>query len=162
MTDTQAPQLVMLCGIPTCGKTTYLVKYLQETERYDDYAILSTDAYIDNRALENDITYNEAFDAFIKQASRRMMFDLEVATRNDRNIVWDQTNLTAQSRKAKLAKIPARYRKVAVWFDLSLEEAMIRNQQRPGKVIPGDVLKRMFHTFMPPTEAEGFDVILRG
>jgi predicted kinase len=61
-----------------------------------------------------------------------------------------------------LAKIPAHYRKVAVWFDLSLEEAMIRNQQRAGKVIPGSVLKRMFHTFMPPTEVEGFDVIIHG
>ncbi len=162
MTDIQVPQLVMLCGIPTSGKTTYLVKYLQETERCDDYAVLSTDSYIDNRALENNITYNEAFDQFIQQASKYMMVDLQIATKNNRNIVWDQTNLTAQSRKAKLAKIPAHYRKVAVWFDLSLEEAMIRNQQRAGKVIPGSVLKRMFHTFMPPTKVEGFDVIIHG
>jgi predicted kinase len=149
----------MLCGIPTCGKTTYLIKYLQETDRYDDYVVLSTDAFIDNRALENNITYDEAFGEYIHQASKRMMFDLKVATQNNKNIVWDQTNLTAQSRKAKLVNIPAHYRKIAVWFDLPLEEAMIRNQQRPGKVIPGNVLKRMFYTFMPPTEAEGFDAV---
>lgn len=152
----------MLCGIPTSGKTTYLVKQLQESELYYDYSILSTDSYIENRALENDISYNEAFEVFFDQAKNQLNFDLERAIKANRNIVWDQTNLTPKIRKSKLSRIPSHYHRVVVWFDVSLEEAMIRNQKRSGKVIPGSVLKRMFYTFTPPTGVEGFDEIIRG
>lgn len=151
----------MLCGIPTSGKSTYLVKHLLELECFD-YTVLSTDSYIENRAMENNLTYNEVFEEFIKPAQKRLDFDLEHAVRGSRNIIWDQTNLTAKTRKSKLSRIPSNYHKVAVWFDISLEDAMIRNQQRPGKVIPGSVLKRMFYTFAPPTSSEGFDQITQG
>ena len=156
-----SPQLVMLCGIPTSGKTTYLTKHLLETECFD-YIVLSTDSYIERKAIESNLSYNEVFDALIKPAHERMDFALEHAVSENRNIVWDQTNLTPKVRKSKLSRIPAHYRKVAVWFDVSLEEAMIRNQRRQGKVIPGSVLKRMFYTFTPPTSVEGFDQITRG
>ena len=156
-----SPQLVMLCGIPTSGKTTYLTKHLLETECFD-YIVLSTDSYIERHAVEANTTYNEVFDALIGPAHKRMNFALEHAVSENRNIVWDQTNLTPKARKGKLALIPAHYRKVAVWFDLLLEDALIRNQNRPGKVIPGSVLKRMFYTFTPPTLNEGFDQIIKG
>lgn len=151
----------MLCGIPTSGKSTYLTKFLLELEDFD-YVVLSTDNYIERKALEKDISYNEAFEEFIEPAQKHLDGQLERAIRENRSIVWDQTNLTPKVRKRKASRIPAHYRKVIVWFDISLEEAMIRNQQRPGKVIPGSVLKRMFHTFSPPTELEGFDQIIKG
>lgn len=151
----------MLCGIPTSGKSTYLTKYLLESEDLD-YVVLSTDAYIERKAVENDISYNEAFEEYIDAAQKRLDYDLERAIRDNMNIVWDQTNLTPKVRKRKASRIPTHYRKVVVWFNVSLEEAMIRNQQRPGKVIPGSVLKRMFHTFTPPTVLEGFDQIIQG
>jgi len=154
-------QLIMLCGIPTSGKTTYLANHVIEAECFN-YAVLSTDSYIDNRALDNDLTYDEAFNTYIKDAQRRLTSDLEHAVRVGRSIVWDQTNLTPKSRKGKLALIPAHYKKVAIWFDLSLEDAMIRNQNRPGKIIPPPVLKSMFRSFTPPTLSEGFDQIIQG
>jgi predicted kinase len=124
--------------------------------------VLSTDTYIEGKALENNISYNEARDLFFGEARKQMMFELKRAIARSMNIVWDQTNLTPKVRKQKSSQIPSSYRKTVVWFDVSLEEAMIRNQQRPGKIIPGSVLKRMFHTFTPPTESEGFDQIIKG
>jgi len=159
---TNQPQLVMLCGIPTSGKSTYIQKHLLESERSEEYVVLSTDAFIERRALENNVSYNEAFDAFYKEAERRMYLDLQLALLDSRNIVWDQTNLTPKVRRSKSSKIPSTYYKTVVWFDVSLEEALIRNQQRPGKVVPGSVLKRMLYTFAPPTSAEDFDLIIRG
>lgn len=152
----------MLCGIPTSGKSTYIQKHLLENELSEDYVVLSTDAYIESKALENNISYNEALDLFFKDAEKRMELDLQRAIIYSRSIVWDQTNLTPKVRKRKASKVPEWYKRSAVWFDVSLEEAMIRNQQRPGKIIPGSVLKRMFHTFSPPTELEGFDQIIKG
>jgi len=162
MTDIQVPQLVMLCGIPTSGKTTYLVKYLQETERCDDYAVLSTDSYIEREARRQGRAYNDAFDELIGEATKDMENNLRLALRDNLSIIWDQVNGTTKTRRRKLTKIPSRYERIAVWFHISLEEALRRNETRPGKVIPGSVLKRMFRTFMPPTEVEGFDVIIHG
>lgn len=161
MINTQ-PQLVMLCGIPTSGKSSYVCQGLDETDCFDGYVVLSTDAYIECKAVENNVSYNEAYNELFEAAQKRLDYDLERAIRENKSIVWDQTNLTPKVRKRKLSRIPAHYRKVVVWFDISLEEAMIRNQQRPGKVIPGSVLKRMFHTFSPPTEVEDFDQIIKG
>lgn len=161
MTDTKVPQLVMLCGVPTSGKSTYLARFLENTGMFNN-VVLSTDFHIESRARDNNITYDEAFNTFIKEAQRRLTFHLEHAIRNNLDIVWDQTNLTPKSRKGKLAQIPAHYKKVAVWFDLSLEDALVRNQNRPGKIIPPPVLKSMFRSFTPPTLSEGFDEIFKG
>ena len=154
----------MLCGIPTSGKTTWSIALDHATKAEEDlnHVVLSTDSYIDNRARDNNLTYDEAFNTFIKDAQRRLTFDLERAIRDNQSIVWDQTNLTPKSRKGKLALIPAHYTKVAVWFDLPLENALIRNQNRPGKIIPAPVLKSMFRSFTPPTLSEGFDKIIQG
>ena len=161
MNEHQLNELIMLCGIPTSGKTSYLANYVIEEVCFD-YAVLSTDSYIDNRARDNNLTYDEAFNTFIKDAQRRLTFDLERAIRGNQSIIWDQTNLTPKARKGKLALVPAHYKKVAVWFDLSLEDALIRNQNRPGKIIPPPVLKSMFRSFTPPTLSEGFDQIIKG
>ena len=159
---TNQPQLVMLCGIPTSGKSTYVQKHLLENELCDAYVVLSTDYYIESKALENNISYNESLDKFFSDAVRDMHSALKKAIKESKNIVWDQTNLTPRVRKQKASEVPDSYTKTVVWFDVPLEEAMIRNQQRPGKVVPGSVLKRMFHTFAPPTESEGFDQIIKG
>lgn len=160
--ETNPPRLIMLCGIPTSGKSSYVRQGQDETPYLDGFTVLSTDAYIERRALENNISYNEAFDACIKDAQRRLTFDLDQAILGNRSVIWDQTNLTPKARKGKLSLVPAHYEKVAVWFSVSLEDAMIRNQTRPGKVIPPPVLKSMFRSFTPPTIAEGFDQIIQG
>ena len=86
---------------------------------------------------------------------------LEFAIKNSMSIVWDQTNLTPKCRKKKLNKIPSHYTKIAVYNQITLEEAMIRNQKRPGKVIPPNVLRDMHKVFVPPTEEEGFDKVIQ-
>lgn len=156
MTNFKVPKLIMLCGIPTSGKSTYVQKL-----QLEDYILLSTDNYIEQMADHMGLTYNTAFDGLVGEATKDMERRLKLAVRNDLSIVWDQTNLTPSARKRKLSKVPLQYEKTAVWFDIPLEEAMIRNQQRPGKVIPGSVLKQMFRTFVPPTTSEGFDLIIK-
>lgn len=152
------PQLIMLCGIPTSGKSTYSEHYAEHC----NYQVLSTDSLIESHARDNGTTYDEAFNLYIKNAQRLLTWNLGAAIRENQNIIWDQTNLTPKARKGKLALIPAHYKKVAVWFNVSLEDAMIRNQTRPGKIIPPPVLKSMFRSFVPPTLSEGFDEIIQG
>lgn len=153
------PHLVMLCGIPTSGKSSY---YLDSIECFDDYIVLSTDIYIDNYAAELGKTYDEVFPEAITKATANLEQEMRRAFRSERNVLWDQTNLTLKARKWKLSKVPSFYYTEAIWFDISLEDAMIRNQERPGKIIPPNVLKSMHESFVRPTIEEGFNFVRRG
>lgn len=160
MTTEEPPLLVMLCGIPTSGKTTFLTKNLYESDTCKDFVTLSTDNYIELEALKQGSTYDELFESLVDKASAKLELDLKSAIKRNANIVWDQTNLTPKTRRRKLSKIPTHYNKIAVWFEVSLEEALERNKQRNGKLIPESVLKSMYSCFTPPTKEEGFDSII--
>jgi len=123
---------------------------------------LSTDNYIDREAQRVGMTYNEAFEDLIDSATRQLEIDFIEAKDNGRDIIWDQTNLTIKTRRKKLSKLPSYYRRGAVYFEISLEEALERSKHREGKLIAKDILKRMYNQFEIPTITEGFDYVDRG
>jgi predicted kinase len=153
-------ELVMLCGIPTSGKSTYVKKVKEHC--LSDYVVLSTDNYIEEQAKRLGKTYNDVFSDVISDATRELELQLIMAKDKGKNIIWDQTNLSVKSRKNKLSKIPSSYRRIAVYFQVSLGEALERNKHREGKFIPESVLKSMHQQFQIPTLDEGFDIIENG
>lgn len=156
MTESKPPVLVMLCGVPTSGKSTY---YKQHGFDESDYVLISSDHFIDHAAKLLSMTYDAVFSDHIKWATQQMEYFLDICISYDKNIVCDQTNLTPKTRKQKLKKIPNHYKKIAVYFEISEEESMIRNQKRKGKIIPPNVLLSMHKSFVIPTLEEGFDQI---
>jgi predicted kinase len=151
----------MLVGLPTSGKSTFVNEWYNNAIATNnrsviDTIILSTDYYIDYYAKQQNKTYNEVFSEYVKEAHRQMDISLSLAIENNKNIIWDQTNLSVKSRRSKLAKIPDTYTKRAAYFPITLEEALRRNQTRPGKVIPEYVIESMHKTIEPPTLEEGF------
>ena len=153
-------ELIMMCGIPCAGKSSYIRRGIDNTDVFDEYVIISTDDYIEKIARENNSTYNEVFDDVISEATATMYEELELAIQRGKSIIWDQTNVSRKSRRQKLKKIPDTYTKTAVVLPITLEEAIIRNSQRANKFIPRSVITRMYHQFEMPTEDEGFDVIM--
>lgn len=153
-------ELVMFCGIPTSGKSTY-VKKLKKMDYWHNAVVLSTDDYIEKVAEENGKTYNEVFKSTIDEATHHLEFSLKDAIANNKDIFWDQTNLSVKTRKQKLSNIPLQYRKGAVYFEVSLEEALERNKNRAGKTIPENTLKQMHSSFVIPTIEEGFGYVWR-
>lgn len=153
-------ELIMMCGIPCAGKSSYIRRGIENTDVFDEYVILSTDDYIEQIAQENNSTYNEVFDDVFSEANSKMYQDLDLAIQRGKSIIWDQTNISRKSRMKKLKKIPGEYTKTAVVLPITLEEAIIRNSQRANKFIPRSVIHRMYHQFEMPTEDEGFDVIM--
>jgi len=151
-------ELIMLSGIPTSGKSTYVEK-LKKLSYWKDAVILSTDNYIEQYAKSVGKTYNEVFDDVISDATRELEMELNWSKSKGRNIIWDQTNLSVKTRKKKLSKLPSYYRRGAVYFEISLEEALERNKHREGKFIPESILKRMYHQFEIPTINEDFDYV---
>ena len=155
------PELVMLCGIPCSGKSTYVNK-LRAYEYWKDAVVLSTDNYIEEQAKRLGMTYNEVFQDCIDEATRQLEMSFVGAKEEGKRIIWDQTNLSIKTRKKKLTKVPSIYKRTVVWFQVDLEEALKRNETREGKFIPESILKRMYHQFEIPTLEEGFDFVSCG
>lgn len=157
----KTPKLVMLIGLPGCGKSTYLRD--REVDGNTHY-IASTDNIITELCEENGLTYDQGFKRFIKVAEKRMKEEIAEAVENDVSIFWDQTNLTVKSRKKKLAMIPDKYFKEAVYFQIDEDELRHRLHRRAvqeGKSIPEGILCSMMGNFEVPTLDEGFDVVHR-
>lgn len=148
MTQIRKPHCYFLVGLPGSGKSTWAnTRFL--------LPIVGTDQWVDRFAEERGQTYNEVFNDVIKEATR--LFDMQVNEMiyQKRDFVWDQTNLTAKSRKAKLAKLKD-YDISAVVFDIDPDILTQRQAQRPGKIIPAHVLKSMTDNYQVPSLEEGF------
>ena len=152
-------ELIMLCGIPTSGKSTYVNELLLD---YPEAVVLSTDNYIEKVARETGKTYDDVFESSIKKAGDHLYRQLYRARGEDKVIIWDQTNLTSKVRKKKLKNFPLYYNKRCVYFEIGIDEALERNKRREGKFIPKDVLRRLHSQFQIPTEDEGFINITKG
>jgi predicted kinase len=151
-------ELLMLCGIPCSGKSTYIEK-LKKIPYWENAIVLSTDNYIEKQAQRMGMTYNDIFDDVIDNATRELELAFIEAKDKGKNIIWDQTNLSIKTRRKKLSKLPSFYCRCAVYFEISLEAALERNKHREGKFIPESILERMWYQFEIPTIAEGFDYV---
>lgn len=151
------PEAIFLIGIPTSGKSTF-----SNNPKYSKYVRVSSDDILQEIAKERQQSYNAIFEGNIRFAQIAMMKVLRKAIEEDKSIIIDQTNLTKKSRREKIKLIPQHYKKTAVYFVIPLETALKRNTQRPGKVIPPEVLERMLKQYQLPTLEEGFDQVIRG
>lgn len=147
----------MLCGVPASGKSTWISNNVN-----DDSVIVSSDKYIEQYAEQNGMTYTEAFPDAIGNATSMMYQDLSDAIKNDKDIYWDQTNLTPGARAKKLKNIPDHYTKIAVYFPPPEYVEWSRRLSNRGqeKNVPVDVLVNMLNQDTKPTRSEGFDKVI--
>ena len=145
----------MLIGVPASGKSTW------RAANAGDAVIVSTDDILDQTAEASGRTYNEVFKENIKFATQLADERAKAAFVAGQDVIWDQTNLTAKSRKNKLALVPDHYEKIAVCFATPDEsEWQRRLNSRPGKTIPENILMGMASTMQFPDPEEGFDKIV--
>lgn len=148
------PTMYMLIGVPASGKSTWRKQYK------GDALVISSDDLIEEYAKSQDKTYNEVFKEQIKIANKIVLENVQAAFAAEQDVVWDQTNITKKSRKAKLAMVPEHYRKTAVFFATPLEEEWQRRlNSRPGKSIPAHILDSMVEMMEMPEQDEGWDII---
>jgi predicted kinase len=151
------PKFYMLIGVPASGKSTW------RKANADNAEIISTDDIIDHRAKTIGVTYNDVFKDTIKEATELANRHALKAFAIGKDVIWDQTNLTAKSRKPKLALVPEHYEKIAVCFRTPDDDEWQRRLDgRPGKSIPQHILRGMRDSMKFPTEDgdEGFDTIV--
>ena len=158
------PTVYMMIGVPCSGKSTYVKKNLLKPYT----TVLSTDDVIEKLADMAESTYSECFEWAIKPASKVLNLKRDHAIANIRNVVYDQTCLTVNSRQSKLLPYPVRehncYRKVAVFIvPPSLVVLLERNEERRkvGKFLPPHLIENMLEDMEAPALEEGFDEIIR-
>lgn len=149
------PVLYMLIGVPASGKSTWVKQNRRGA------VVASSDDYIEKQAERLGSTYNDVFNDYVKDANRHAQETAKRAFADNMDVIWDQTNLTKNSRKSKLAMAPKGYEKIAVYFPTPAPEIhKKRLAGRPGKQIPDFVLNSMTKTLEPPSKDEGFDDII--
>lgn len=156
------PKLYVLIGLPGSGKSTWTSNFLKQNASLE-FTIVSSDEIIERYAIERGKTYSEVFPDVSGFAITEMSSIADDAFKNKRNIIWDQTNMSAKKRKSILQRA-AGYIKIAVDFDISDKELQRRldtRAEKTGKIIPKQIVDSMAKSYDAPTKAEGFDEIIR-
>lgn len=156
----RGPTLFTLVGLPGSGKSVWAQQqaYMHSTE----YAIISTDYFLERIAKEYRTSYKWAFENKFKEAKQKAMLQAQQAVKDKNHIIWDQTHMTIKSRRRGLSMVTKDYQKIAVIFECDERELLERIDHRKketGKDIPLQVLMHMARMYVYPTVDEGFDEV---
>jgi tRNA uridine 5-carbamoylmethylation protein Kti12 len=154
----------VMVGLPGTGKSTLVDKLIRSMGDHGDQVfVYSTDTLIEDWAKSQGWTYDFAFSKYVDRATREMNSMLDNAIKQKRDIIWDQTNLGAKKRQRILNRFSN-----PVWTkechcilspigDSQNSDWEWRLANRPGKTIPGHIIRSMRETFFVPTLDEGYD-----
>lgn len=143
MPEVDAVRVVVLCGLPGSGKSTYL-DGLNVTALSSDHL----------RKLLIDDETDQSIHAQVFETLRYLLRQRLALGRPVTYI--DATNLTPEERHPYIAIGRAYGSEIeAVFFNVPLETCLERNRQRPRSV-PEDAVRTMAAKLKAPSEEEGF------
>lgn len=153
-----------MVGLPASGKSTARAKAAAEGASVNSYQY-STDDKIDAYAAEVGLNYSDVFTDYVKTATQIADQEVADAIGQGRNILWDQTNMTAKKRRKIMNRFPKEYRRDCICilppFTQEQEDELQRRlENRSGKDIPDFVMKSMRNSFDLPSVNEGFNRVL--
>lgn len=148
--------ITLMVGLPGSGKSTYIEAHL------NDAFLVSRDQFIEK--LGQGRNYDEKLGYFeLNKRAKAVMekeFDtsFEAACLNHDNLVIDMTNLTRKNRRSFVSKAKNGFKIKMIVFTSGLKECEARNNNRKGKNIKPDTLKRMASRFDFPLFDEAHEV----
>ncbi len=142
-------KIIVLCGLPGSGKSHYA-----HTQVSGNTIHLSSDE-IRERIFGN--VASQRYNGFVFSIMRLMV---EKAIQSNCDVLVDSTNIQAKHRKPWIdIAVRMGAQVVCVFVNPTLEECIKRNELRDRNV-PRDVIEKMHDKLEPPTEKEGFHVIV--
>lgn len=143
------PTLILLCGIPGSGKTTYAERYIKE---HPDTVHLSSDK------IREELWGNEATQGDNNQVFSLMQSRAIEALNNGQDVVYDATNVTRKDRSYIITLCP-KFAKIechVIWA--SIETCIERDAARE-RTVGKEVIDKMLKRFQAPYYDEGIDEI---
>ena len=142
-------KLFMMIGIPASGKTSLA----EQIAKSEDAEIVSSDNI--RKELYGDENIQGDSKEVFKIVENRIIDGLK----NNKNMIYDATNINYKRRMAFLQKIKKlKIEKIAIMVATPYEQCLIRNSQRERQV-PEEVIERMYFNFYVPQYFEGWDDI---
>lgn len=141
------PEFLMVVGLPGSGKSTYIEKY------YSNYHVHSSDAI--REELSGDVNNQDINKQVFSTLHKRVKDDLVAG----HNVVYDATNISWKRRKAFLQELKnVDCRKICHVIATPFEVCLEQNKNR-DRVVPYNVIERMYKNFDIPWYNEGWDDI---
>lgn len=144
-------QLFMMVGIPASGKSSWIRTNCDQT-----WTIISPDSILEER-YDYEWTPERAAEAWAEAFQQYGQVLL-----NGGKVVWDATFVSPIVRAGVLhIGNGAGFNTQAMFFDTDVELCVQRNLERDREPVPEETIRRMHESLVPPTEAEGFDKVVR-
>jgi predicted kinase len=142
------PIFTMLIGLPGSGKSTYAKWWIRKFGG----VIHSSDAI--REELSGDENNQNINQKVFSLLHKRVKEDLDAGI----NVIYDATNVSSKRRKSFLREIKADCVKRAVVIATPYEVCIQQNENRE-RVVPEDVINRMYRNFEVPYYFEGWDEV---
>lgn len=156
--------LYILCGIPGCGKSTWVKNRMAENTSSTDpkWAYVSRDEVRFSMITEEDDYFSKEKQVF-EEFVNRICGNLSDAW--TQNIIADATHLNEISRdklinaiRRKRPNLPLHI--TMVYFDIPLEVCKFRNDKREGRAhVPDEVMNKMYAQLEFPKLRKGLEAI---
>ena len=147
------PNLILVCGLPGSGKSTYLSQF----KNSPTCKVISRDVIRLSLLSEGELYFSHE-----KEVCEIFWSQINEALNNNYNVYVDQTSLNPESRSYLFKHITAPYdKRIAIWFNIPEKVCLERNENRKGTraYVPPMVIRRMSYQFVPPYLEEGFNEI---
>jgi predicted kinase len=156
------PTLIVMAGLPGCGKSHAANNFLKMTSIASLPFIYSTDNFIEEKAKAANSTYSNMFEETIREATHWNDDNVKAAFAADNDVIWDQTNLGLKKRRSIISKTPAHYSIICVCIAPPISDADKKTvddrlkARGAAKHIGGHILASMRNSAVMPTTDEGF------
>lgn len=157
-------EMLMMCGLPGSGKTTWANKYFAQYPE-KKYNILGTNNLIDKMkvmGLPRKRNYAGRWDVLIQKSTKCLNKLMEMGAHVHRNFILDQTNVYPSAQKRKMRAFEGFVRKAVVLVpsDEEFERRVAKRESEEGKDVPDSAVLEMKANFGLPTVGPIFDEVI--
>lgn len=152
-------KLIVLCGIPGCGKSTWAKKYVAE---HANTVIISRDAVRFNMLKDGDDYFSNE-----KKVFKTYISEIERCWEEGLTVIADATHLNHASRAKLINALDRDIVNNHLWLEFvnfsdDLEVAIMRNNEREGRAfVPISAIRRMYYQYEPATIKEWPGLIMK-
>jgi len=151
-------EMIMLIGLPGCGKTTWVNKFIEEhpDKKYD---VIGTHTLIEKMKVDGEPKKKHLegkWDQLIQKSTRCLQDWLRTASQRRRNVIIDQTNVYPNAQKRKVRPFEGMTRKAVVIVPNEEDyKARIEAQEKEEtKDVPDTAVMEMKANFGLPAECK--------